>query len=84
MPTSTVTNVVDRLVNAGFLHRERGEVDRRQVILTMTDRCQQIIDRCQHNEFEERLTQVLASFTAAELRTVVRYFRALNDRRSTS
>jgi DNA-binding MarR family transcriptional regulator len=41
---ATVTNIVGRLEQQGFLERERGEADRRKVYLRITDKTQRTLD----------------------------------------
>ena len=78
LPTSTVTDIVERLVRAGFVDRTRDERDRRRVNLTLTDRVGQIQERYAASELTERLTSAAETFTEDELAVVLRWFRALD------
>lgn len=42
---ATVTNIVDRLTAAGYLTRQRGEHDRRMMLLRATDEGRAMLDR---------------------------------------
>jgi len=42
---ATVTNIVDRLTAAGYLTRQRGEDDRRKMLLRVTDEGRAILDK---------------------------------------
>jgi DNA-binding MarR family transcriptional regulator len=63
----TATQMLDGLVAAGLVERTRSEIDRRSVLLTMTERGMQVLG-ARRAEYEERWTRSLASFSAAELR----------------
>jgi DNA-binding MarR family transcriptional regulator len=63
----TATQMLDGLVASGLVQRTRSEVDRRSVLLTLTDRGMQVLG-ARRAEYEERWARSLASFSAAELR----------------
>lgn len=81
LPTSTVTDIVDRLVRAGFVERVRDEQDRRRVHLVLTERIAEIQRRYADSEMSHRVASVASTFTDAELRVVLRWFEALNAAR---
>lgn len=84
MPSSTVTDVVDRMVRAGFLERRQDERDRRKVLLSLTGRCQQAVDRYASSGLGGQMEQVVAEFSEDEPRTVLRCFQTLNERRTSA
>lgn len=43
VPMSTATGIVDRLVNKGYIARQRSETDRRIVVLTLTEEGSRLI-----------------------------------------
>lgn len=45
VPMSTATGIVDRLVKNGYLKRERSEQDRRIVVICLSDKGKEVIDK---------------------------------------
>lgn len=68
---STVTGIVDRLVDHGLVVREEAPYDRRVVIGRLTPQGTALVDRL-HVETRERFTQILQQLTLDELRLVAR------------
>lgn len=79
MPTSTVTDIVDRLVKAGFVERVRDGHDRRKVNLVLTARVGEIQERYAASDLTGHVADVAAGFSDPELRIVLRWFRALSE-----
>lgn len=79
LPTSTVTDIVDRLVGAGFVERIRDEADRRRILLSLTSRVVEVQQRYSASELTEQLEAVAKGFTNDELATIRRWFTALNE-----
>ncbi|MCX7922853.1 MAG: MarR family transcriptional regulator [Clostridia bacterium] len=52
VPMSTATGVVERLVKAGYIKRERSESDRRIVVIKLTDNGQELVDKLKSNIYE--------------------------------
>lgn len=69
LPPSSVTGIVDRLVDAGKVQRERDADDRRVVRVTLTDQGRR--DRDRHRRVRrERLSRVLSALDEEELRAL--------------
>lgn len=78
MPTSTVADIIDRLERAGFVERVRDSADRRRVNLVPTEKIRAVQERYAASELSAQLADVARGFTSAELKTVLRWFTALN------
>lgn len=75
LPPSTVTRVLDRLEQGGFVRRVRDDHDRRRVTLQpQPDKVQAMY--ADYTEVAEKADQLTDQFTSAELDTVVRYLEA--------
>lgn len=74
--SSTATGQVDRLVELGLLERREDPADRRQVVVTPTDRAEATVER-----FRElnslRMREMLANVAPRDLGTVERALRIL-------
>lgn len=79
LTTASVTGIVDRLENAGFVRRERGTTDRRRVLVHMnTDRAlaevAPVFAPMMH-DFRE----IAASYTDDELRLIVNFYGRMEE-----
>lgn len=74
---STVTGIVDRLVDHGLVTREEAPHDRRVVVGRLTPRGAALIDRL-YLTARDRLGRVLSRLSLEELDLVVQASRALN------
>lgn len=72
LSSPAVTALVDRLEHSGHVTRQRGQVDRRQVELAMTDSARSI-GRQLFMPLAARLSQALESYTTEELAFVERF-----------
>ncbi|GAB25636.1 MAG TPA: MarR family transcriptional regulator [Gordonia polyisoprenivorans] len=78
LPGSTVTRVIDRLVDAGFVRRTPSETDRRRVeIAAIAERVPEVVSHyegitAQMREFNQR-------FDGDELAIVARYLEAIAE-----
>jgi DNA-binding MarR family transcriptional regulator len=79
LPPSSITSIVDRLVELGYVTRHRDERDRRRVTATITESGRVMVTR-----MEESNTRLLASMldgiADADIATVTRVFRHMTDR----
>lgn len=65
------TGLVDRLVQAGLLERQRITMDRRVVLVTLTTRGRAVLDQARTERFA-RLRAITAGLSTAELETLRR------------
>lgn len=79
LKSGSVTGVIDRLEQAGWVHRERDESDRRKVRV--------VLDEERLNAAESpyagqaaNLRRVLDAFQGEELETIARFLERLNER----
>jgi DNA-binding MarR family transcriptional regulator len=79
LPTSTLTDIVERLVRAGFVERRRSTTDRRVVHLEPTERVQLLVERYAASPMSAQSGALLAGFTRDELAVVLRYFERANE-----
>jgi DNA-binding MarR family transcriptional regulator len=78
LKSGSVTGVIDRLERAGYVHRERGEEDRRKVRVVLN------AERLQSGESPyagqaASLRRVLETFEGDELDVIARFLARLND-----
>jgi DNA-binding MarR family transcriptional regulator len=73
---STVSGLVDRLVDAGWLDRRDDPADRRQVVVTLTERGAATLERMRELN-ADHLRRLLAHVTDDDLRTVERAMAVL-------
>jgi DNA-binding MarR family transcriptional regulator len=78
LPSSTVSDTVDRLERAGFLTRERSSTDRRRLLIRVTGRVAEIEARYRDSDLTDRLNTALAGFTDADVELLTTYFTRLN------
>jgi DNA-binding MarR family transcriptional regulator len=73
LPSGTVTGVVDRLEELGFVRRERDPADRRKVIVTVDH--EKVFRELGHHYApqSERLRAVLAGYDARKLKVVAEF-----------
>ncbi|MFP4375410.1 MAG: MarR family winged helix-turn-helix transcriptional regulator [Spirochaetales bacterium] len=58
---ATLTSIADRLVDHGLLMRERSETDKRQVMISITEKARAILEQRPHpfaDEFSTRLNEL--------------------------
>ena len=72
LPTSTITRVLDRLEEAGYLRRTADGADRRRMRIELdSERVDAVVRR--YAQYSEHLDSVNAEFSADELDVVARY-----------
>lgn len=78
IPMSTATGVVDRLVKNGYLKRERSESDRRIVVIRLTDKGQELVDKFKKTLF--KYIELINSNLTDEERNILFkvFFKVLN------
>jgi DNA-binding MarR family transcriptional regulator len=80
--SATMTGIVDRLVEMGIVTRERAPRDRRSVVVGLTTRGEELLQKAQTGRVE-RARQLLAHFTPEERQQIhgylVRYLAALTE-----
>lgn len=77
LTTGTVTGVLDRLENAGFVRRERDATDRRKVLVVLVPEAMARMAE-HYREQAEQLGAVLGSRDAAQLRVIADFLAELN------
>jgi DNA-binding MarR family transcriptional regulator len=78
LKSGSVTGVVDRLEQAGYVHRERDETDRRKVrVVLNTERLQSA--ESPYAEQAASLRRVLDAFSGEELDVIARFLERLNQ-----
>lgn len=82
---ASATEMLDGLLAAGLVRRERSEQDRRVVLISLTDRGRQLVEE-RRKRYEPRWKAALAEFSDEELRTAAavldrlrHYFEELKD-----
>jgi DNA-binding MarR family transcriptional regulator len=78
LSSPAVTALVDRLEHSGHVTRQRGQVDRRQVELAMTESARSI-GRQLFMPLAARLSQALESYSPEELALVERFLREMTN-----
>ncbi|MFN3685795.1 MarR family winged helix-turn-helix transcriptional regulator [Salinarimonas sp.] len=74
---ASVTNIIDRLEEKGWLVRRRSQQDARRVLLSVVPEKVETLHREIFAPFMERLDGVYAEFGTDELRTIARAFDAI-------
>jgi len=69
LDSGSMTRMLDRLEQKGFLARQRCEADRRQVRLVLTEEGQKLADRLPHIG-AEAMNELAGAITPAELKTL--------------
>jgi DNA-binding MarR family transcriptional regulator len=69
---AAVTALIDRLEKRGLVERRRDASDRRKVIVAMTPKAGQIVEKY-YGRIAEEGAQFLSGFTAPELVTILRF-----------
>jgi DNA-binding MarR family transcriptional regulator len=78
LPTSTVTRVLDRLEEAGYVQRAHDPQDRRRInIELVTDKIAPIISR--YGQYSDTLDLANADFSEGELSVVARYLERIGS-----
>lgn len=75
---STATGIVDRLVEQGLLVRQEDPEDRRLVVVRLTDRGRETMER-PHRVSQQRMLSILDRLSTADLRLVARAMAVLHD-----
>ena len=80
--SATMTGIVDRLVDMGFVTRDRAPRDRRSVVVGLTKRGEEVLEKAQSGRVD-RARHLLAHFTHEEQQQIhgflVRYLAALTE-----
>ncbi|MHC8406678.1 MULTISPECIES: MarR family winged helix-turn-helix transcriptional regulator [unclassified Pseudomonas] len=69
LDSGSMTRMLDRLEQKGFLARQRSEADRRQVRLVLTEQGQQLMDRLPEIG-ADAMNELAGAITAEELKTL--------------
>lgn len=79
LAVSTMTRVVDKLVDAGFINRQEDKNDRRQVLCSLTEKGQKTAKQLEgcYNEFFDR---VAADISPEELKGFLKGLRVMVNR----
>jgi DNA-binding MarR family transcriptional regulator len=78
LPSSTVTRVLDRLEDSGYLRRRHDTTDRRQINIELViDAIEPIIGR--YGQYADTLEQINIQFSEEELDTVAHYLEQTSD-----
>lgn len=78
LPTSTITRILDRLEQAGYLDRVHHPKDRRRINIALnSERVQQV--QARYAEFSHALQRVNDDFTDSELGVVARYLERTSE-----
>jgi DNA-binding MarR family transcriptional regulator len=77
LTTGAVTAVLDRLERAGYVRRTRDSIDRRKVIVEITDHARQFSDEL-FGPMAEGVA-AFASLPTTELEAVLRFFRRITE-----
>lgn len=72
-----VTAMTDKLVEMGFIRRERSEEDRRIVWLSLTEKGRQVVKKVQDSRFEQ-IRNIFRNLSEDELQMVTNVFTMLN------
>ncbi len=73
---STLTTVVDRLVRKGYVTRSHPENNRKQVVVTISEDGQRLLDE-HRNEHLAEVREILAPLSPAEQQVLVSVYRRL-------
>ncbi len=73
---SNITGIIDRLVEQGFVSRQENPEDRRQLILSLTDKGQNIVTGLRESR-ARRISEILERLSPEELAAVRRGFEIL-------
>jgi DNA-binding MarR family transcriptional regulator len=79
LKSGSVTGVIDRLEQAGYVHRERDGSDRRKVRVVLHHERLAPVEDSPYAEQAASLRRVLATFDPLELDTIARFLERLND-----
>ena len=75
---ATMTGILDRLEQAGLVHRQRSQTDRRRWIITLTDAGTHLLQATQR-ENHEHLKRALADFSLDDLAQFERLLGRLSN-----
>ena len=79
LPSSTVSDMVDRLARLGFLERRRSDLDRRAIILQPTEACNRIAERYRTSDLGAWTRHALENLSPEQIDGLVTYFTQLNE-----
>jgi len=77
-PLNTTTGVVNRLVKSGFLERIRNEDDRRIVLITLTDKAEEILKN-ELKIFQEYYEILSKELTSQEISVMIDVYGKIKD-----
>lgn len=78
LSTGTITGVLDRLENRGFIRRERHHADRRKVVVTADPQALTRVGRM-FDAHEQTLASVLVDYDADQLENVAEFLARLTE-----
>lgn len=77
--TAAMTKVIDQLVQASYLERKRSDVDRRVIILQLTDAGKQIMLETNQTR-RNLLKELLSDLPTGDLETLFRIVQKIHDK----
>lgn len=77
--TAAMTKVIDQLVQGNYLERKRSEVDRRVIILQLTEAGKQIIEEAIRTR-RTLLKELLSDLPASDLQALFRIVQKIHDK----
>ena len=78
LPPTTVTSIVDRLVDKNYIERKRSKQDRRVVLVTLSDKGQEFFTQ-HEKEQNQQLGDILSVLSAEELQQLVKTFSKVSE-----
>lgn len=75
---STISTMINRLVDEGFVSREYGHNDRRNVLVSITERGKEVLERDVEN-YGQVLQRFIGSLEPSELETFTRTFEKISS-----
>lgn len=76
--SGAVTGIADRLINFGYIDRERSEEDRRIVLLTITDEGRQLVDGIMRVR-EDLMLRLYEGFSLEDMDITVSMFTRMSE-----
>ncbi|KLO23177.1 MarR family transcriptional regulator [Marinitoga sp. 1197] len=78
LSNSTVSGIIDRLENQGFVKRARDEKDRRKVFVEITEKFKEIAEKS-HINVEKQMEEMLKNVPEDDLDKVIEGLKILNN-----